>query len=96
MEKREMEHLSSLARLSLTDEEQARFREDFARILEYVAQVQSVAVDTQTDPEVREHHNVFREDASSHDGGVYTDALVSAAPHTKDGALEVKKILHND
>lgn len=96
MEKQELEHLSSLARLSLTKEEQERFGEDFERILEYVAHVQDAVADTKVTPQTREHHSVFREDANPHEGGIYTDAIVSAAPRTKDSAFEVKKILRND
>jgi Asp-tRNA(Asn)/Glu-tRNA(Gln) amidotransferase C subunit len=36
---------------------------------------------------------VIREDAEPHETGKFTDALLAAAPKTKNGFIAVKKIL---
>ena len=39
--------------------------------------------------------NVMREDGEPHEGGIYTEKMLSQAPKRKGNFLEVKKILDN-
>ena len=41
----EVEHIAELARLSLTEEEKARYREQLSAILDYVARLQTLDTD---------------------------------------------------
>ncbi len=90
----EIEKLAMLARLALSKEETERMRKEFDSILGYVASIQKVAAN------VGEHSrsivatvNVMREDRNPHESGIYTEALVGAAPRREGDYIKVKKIL---
>jgi len=61
-------------------------------ILAYVGQIQSIgSVETGTD--VSHLQNVFREDENPHETGIFTDAILKAAPDREGSYIKVKKIL---
>ena len=48
----EVEHIASLARLNLTEEEKARYREQLSAILDYAARLQRL--DTAGNPDIKQ------------------------------------------
>lgn len=102
----EIEKLAALARIELSNAEKEKLREDVSAILEYVSQIQSVPPQPAR-PQTNEErtrtgadgidtggmYNVMREDAIPHESGIYTDALLAAAPERDEEYIKVKKIL---
>jgi aspartyl-tRNA(Asn)/glutamyl-tRNA(Gln) amidotransferase subunit C len=93
MEHVDVAHLATLARLSLTTEELARYQKEISDILGYVTQLNTVAGDIDGPIESAGVRNVLREDADALARGTYTDSLLKAAPETQDGFVKVQKIL---
>jgi len=88
----EVEHIASLARLNLTDEEVARFREQLSAILDYVAQLQ--ALDTSDIPptsSVLPPRSVLRQDEPH--PGLALDALLANAPQVEADQFRVPPVL---
>jgi aspartyl-tRNA(Asn)/glutamyl-tRNA(Gln) amidotransferase subunit C len=92
IELKDVEHLAGLARIAISDSEKESIRHDLEEILAYVSQVKEVAGSLPAS-QVGELRNVMREDANPHAGGVFTEALLSAAPARKENRVLVKKIL---
>lgn len=88
--------LAALARLTLTEEECARFAQEFDSILGYVGQIESLAIspsDTAAKPPLR---NVMREDGTPHESGAYTDKIAAQFPERDGDYLKVKQIITHD
>jgi aspartyl/glutamyl-tRNA(Asn/Gln) amidotransferase C subunit len=83
--------LAALSRLDVSDEEVAKFEKEFPSILAFVETVQKVAADAPKG--VAELRNVMREDGEPHESGLYTEALLSAAPLREDNRVIVKQVL---
>jgi aspartyl-tRNA(Asn)/glutamyl-tRNA(Gln) amidotransferase subunit C len=87
----EVEHIAKLARLTLTDEEKALYREQLSAILEHFVQLQQVDTDhipplssvlaAQTGLRVDESHQELD-----------TDVLLSNAPQAEDGQFRVPPV----
>lgn len=91
--------LASLSRLKLSEEETERMQKDMGSILAYVDKLKAVT-DTQgseTGPVMSVNKNVMRADTNPHEGGIFTDKLISLAPRAEIAAdgkyVKVKKIL---
>lgn len=83
--------LAKLARLEVSNEELARLEKEIPAILAFVEEIQQVSA-TVT-PESPEHRNVMRDDANAHEGGLYTEDLLKAAPAQHDNQVVVKQVL---
>ncbi len=92
VELKDVEHLAGLARIAICDSEKELLRHDLEEILAYVSQVTDVVAEVGT-PGVGELRNVMREDQNPHEGGIFTETLLSAAPSRDGNRLLVKKIL---
>ena len=93
IKKDEVEHLAKLARIELTSKERDKLAHEFGAILEYVDQLGEIAAKSENGKKVDVHHNVLREDSEPHEPGIYTDALLGAAPKREGQYVRVKKIL---
>lgn len=93
MEKKDIEHLASLARIDITEKEANSLAKDMTSILGYVGEIEKITESTEVEKKVGPLHNVFREDTNPHDGGIYTEDLLSQAPDRSDDYIHVKKIL---
>ena len=83
--------LATLARLEVSDEELAKLEKEIPAILAFVETIQKVSADAiESKPALK---NVMREDANPHEGGMYTDALLKAAPATKDNQIVVRQVI---
>lgn len=91
----EVKKLATLARLRVEDDELAKFGKEFESILAYIGQIQKLQVDTGVSPDPV-HKNVFREDGTPHEKGIYTQKLVQAFSQKDGDYLKVKKIISHD
>lgn len=89
----EIDKLATLARMELTDQEKASLVGDMQNILGFIDSIKEANVSLDAEARLGAVSNVFRADENPHEGGVYTDALLAAAPEAKDGFVKVKKIL---
>jgi aspartyl-tRNA(Asn)/glutamyl-tRNA(Gln) amidotransferase subunit C len=88
----EVEHIAGLARLNLTDEEKALYREQLSAILDYAARLQSL--DTAGIPptsSVLPPRTVLRSDEPR--PGLTRDDLLANAPETTQGQFRVPPVL---
>jgi aspartyl-tRNA(Asn)/glutamyl-tRNA(Gln) amidotransferase subunit C len=97
MNKEEIKHLGTLARIELTDTEVDNFTKEISAILDYVSTIQEIVDDTgEVAPEFGPRYNVFRKDVVSNEPDSYTKDILANMPKQKDRYLVVKKILNTD
>lgn len=88
----DVDHVARLARLSLTDEERERFREQLGVILEHAARVGEVAAeDVAPTAHPVPRSNVFREDEP--EPCLPQDTALAGGPEVVDGRFKVPKIV---
>jgi aspartyl/glutamyl-tRNA(Asn/Gln) amidotransferase C subunit len=92
IKRQDIEYLAELSHLEITDAEADSLKEDIGSIVAYISELSEAKVD-ETAPEAGEVRNVMREDRSPHESGLFTEALLSAAPNRKGQHVAVKKIL---
>lgn len=96
MNKDDILHLGTLARIKITDQEVDQLSDEFAAILEYVSSISDVVTDEVLEKKVGVVHNVFRADEVTNEPGAFTEALLAAAPERDGQYVRVKKILNTD
>lgn len=97
MNKEEVLHLASLARIRLSDEEVTSLTAELPKIIDYVSEVSEIVGDApDTAPQVGARYNVLRADEVTVEPGSCTEAILQEMPATKDGYLKVKKILQTE
>ncbi|MFT5849700.1 MAG: aspartyl/glutamyl-tRNA(Asn/Gln) amidotransferase C subunit [Patiriisocius sp.] len=89
-------HLSTLARMEISEEEAVSLGKDIDAVLEYVSVVNEITAESGAPKKVGAVYNVFREDAVTVEPGSFTQALMNEAPSTKNDRLQVKQILNAD
>lgn len=99
IERKDIEKLASLARLTIPENELDRVAKDIESILSYVGQINE-ATDLVADSIATSGFaynsgvkNVLREDGQPHEPGVHTQAIMENVPSVEDGYVKVKKIL---
>ena len=88
----EVEHIAELARLELTEEEKARYREQLSEILDYAARLQ--ALDTSHIPPtstVLAKRSVLRPDVPA--AGLTTEEALSNAPRAEQNQFRVPPVM---
>ena len=96
IEKKDIEKLASLSRMTLSEQEKDRFAKEIDSILGYVKQIQEVADATESAEKVPSqypHRNAMREDIDNRDIIDDTSVLVNLAPASEKNYVKVKKIL---
>ncbi len=96
MNTEEVQRLSELARIELTEAETARFPRELEAILEYVGHVNEMVTVAEVKKEVGAVYNVMRDDEVTNEPEAYTAALLELMPEKEGRFLKVKKILQND
>lgn len=89
----DVKYVAALAKIAITDDEAKRFTKELGTILGYVQQLD--AVDTaglQPTYQVTGLSNVTRKDAITDYGTTQKD-LLKNVPRTRDGYIEVPKVL---
>ena len=94
IEKKQVQHIATLARLKLTDEEVLVYQKDLSEVLDYFDILQSVNTEN-IEPMIHSivQENVAREDIGVQDEPEITMAIMKLAPFVTDGFLKVKTIL---
>lgn len=90
----EVEHIAELAKLALTEEEKARFRDQLSAILDYAARLQSL--DTSAIPptaSVLPVDTILRDDVAR--PAMPRDQLLSNTEHQEDGMFRVDVVLED-
>ena len=92
MNKEQILHLATLARLELAEQEIATFPGQLADVLDFVKQVADVDV---SGVKTRDFSliNVMREDENPFEAGENRTEILAGMPVTKDDYLKTKKIL---
>jgi aspartyl-tRNA(Asn)/glutamyl-tRNA(Gln) amidotransferase subunit C len=93
MKKEEIKHMSQLARMELSSEEEVQFDTDAKKIIGYIDKIKGVTsfVDATADTSVGELRNITREDLISSDFSA--DRLINLFPKSENNYLIVKKVL---
>ena len=91
----ETRQLGYLARIFLSDEEAGRLQSDLDRIVEYVAQLQSIETEgIERTNQVTGLTDVVREDVVTSDkDGLSREDLLANAPATENGYIKVRRVL---
>ncbi len=90
--KDEVEHIAALARLELTEEEKARYREQLSAILDYAARLQTL--DTSHIPPtstVLAKRSVLRKDVAEQ--GLSAEEILRNAPSAEQNQFRVPPVL---
>lgn len=91
MGKVDIKGLAMLARLEVSDAELAKLEREIPDILKFVETIQKVSGGEATPfPKLI---NVMRADDNPHEGGMYTGALLKAAPARAGNRIAVKQVL---
>ena len=97
MNREEIEHLASLARIKLTEGEVERLPNELTAIVSYVSAVSDIVSDTDnSEPQVGARYNVFRKDVVTNQPDQYTEDILAEMPETEGRFMSVKKILQVD
>jgi len=92
---KDIEKLTELARIDVSDAEKGQLAHDLDGILGYVSLIKSITEEKgapESDSEflVNVH---LREDGEPHSRGVYTDEILSEVPNKEKNYIKVRKIL---
>ena len=90
---KDIEKLADLSRIALAPEEKESLRKNMDSILGYVEQVNKVSAEVNSAKKAGLLRNVMREDSNSHESGIFTEMLLSAAPKREGEYIKVEKIL---
>ena len=96
MKREDIQHLATLSRIALSDSEADALAGVITAVLDYVSEINDITADVADTKEVGPLNTVMREDGAPHEPGVYTDALLDAAPRREGAHIRVKKILDTD
>jgi len=94
LSKEEVEHISKLARLGITDEEKKKFQKDLSSILDYMEKLKEADI-SKVEPTSHSVlvENVMRKDEPKEKNEISAKKLVEAANDKKDGFVRVKEVL---
>ena len=88
----DVDHVARLARLALSDEERARYREQLGVILEHAERVQEVAAeDVPPTAQPVPQTNVFRDDEP--EPPLSREDALAGAPEVEDNRFKVPRIV---
>lgn len=90
--KEEIKKLANLARIEVTDGEQARLSQEMGVILDYVGQVSGALSPNQGEGQGGVF-NVLREDTDPTESNTYSRELIAEFPDKEGDYLKVRKIL---
>lgn len=89
----EVQKLAELSLLAVDDNELDKLTGEIDSILEYISDINTLTSLDGVEREKPTLYNIMREDVVTNETGVYTEKILDEAPKTKNGYLQVKKIL---
>jgi aspartyl/glutamyl-tRNA(Asn/Gln) amidotransferase C subunit len=87
----DVEALAKLARLEVSPEEIAKLKKEIPDVLAFVDTIQKISVPKTAG--AKSLHNVMRADENPHEGGIYTERLLEAAPSRDGDRIAVKQVI---
>lgn len=90
---KEIEHLATLARIKIGEDEKKGLAKEIDSILAYVDEIKKATVSSNAAPTVGVVHNVFREDVVDSTSDEDKERLMKEAPNRVGDFIAVKKIL---
>jgi aspartyl-tRNA(Asn)/glutamyl-tRNA(Gln) amidotransferase subunit C len=93
LKKEDIEHLATLARISVSEEEKEAFAGQLDSVLGYVSELNKVVTIEESAPQAGELRNVMRPDEHPNHGGEFTDAILANAPHKEGEYFKVSQIM---
>ncbi len=87
----DLDNLSKLARITISEEEKPKMLQNIQAILGYVSEINSADGVLTRGEEAT--YNVVREDIVTNNPGSHTEALLREAPETEDSYVKVKQVL---
>ena len=87
----DLDNLSKLARITISEEEKPKMLLDIQSILGYVSEINKVEGDISRGNE--EFFNVVREDVITNGTALYTEGLLTEAPGREGDYVKVKQVL---
>ncbi|MEK7185030.1 MAG: Asp-tRNA(Asn)/Glu-tRNA(Gln) amidotransferase subunit GatC [Patescibacteria group bacterium] len=96
--KEEVLRLAALARIDIPDSQVEKVRADFDTVLAYVKKINEAGgkdgkINADEISDLHIVRSVLRDDGDAHESGIYTEALLAAAPSREGNFVKVKKIL---
>jgi aspartyl/glutamyl-tRNA(Asn/Gln) amidotransferase C subunit len=88
---KDLDTLSSLARIDIGIDEKEKMLSDMQAILGYISEINEITGDITREKETI--FNVTRSDVVTSDTASNTDALLAEAPETEDGYVKVKQVM---
>jgi aspartyl-tRNA(Asn)/glutamyl-tRNA(Gln) amidotransferase subunit C len=92
LKKEDIEHLATLARIAVSEDEKESFALQIDSVLGYVSELNKVVTLEESTPKAGELRNVMREDEAPYAGGEFTAAIIANAPYKEDGYVKVGQI----
>lgn len=98
IDKEQIKDLSVLARIKMSEDEISSFTNNFEEIIAFVSKLQELNTENIDESVLNTIYpkNIFRVDKKPHKEGIYTKKILADAPNTKDGYIQVDKILNQD
>ncbi len=96
MNKEEVAHLATLARIKLSPEEEEALPAELNSIVAYVSAISDIAGDVGAAQTLSARHNIFRSDEVTNEPGAHTKDLIEEMPDTEGEYLKVRKILKTE
>ncbi len=95
IDKDQVKHIASLARLKVSDDEIGKLSKDLSVVLDYVKELNKVDVsDVSPTLNASSSENVFRDDDEpDKQDAELAKKLIDSAPENEDGYIKVKSIL---
>ncbi len=90
--KTDVQKLANLSRLEVTEDEAQKLAEELGSILEYVGQINSALTNEDITVSLPSQ-NVLRADNVTNKPEKFTAALLTSAPESENGFVNVKKII---
>jgi aspartyl-tRNA(Asn)/glutamyl-tRNA(Gln) amidotransferase subunit C len=92
LKKEDIDHLATLARLALAEEEKEAFAGQLDAVLGYVSEVSTVVTEEEVAPVPGVFRNVLREDTNPYPGGTWSETILANAPHRDGNYVKVGQI----
>ena len=92
----DVKRLANLSRVTVPEEDLARFAAEFDSILGYIGKLEELTLPDVKDIEIPLVRNVFREDDEPDATGLWTKKMVEQFPQREGDLLSVKQIISHD
>lgn len=90
LSREEVQHVARLARIGLTDEEEARFQKELVGVFDLIEELREANIDGESSNAVDLETNRTREDVAEESG--MSGVIQKNFPQTKDGFNKVKAV----